>query len=209
MKILDPVQFGIRKNTILQHARHLFATKGFAETSMDDIAQSCSMQKASLYHYFSSKQRLLQDLVDQECSRWDSMLSHFEGGQTLSDTLMRIATGILEDLRDPARQEFFKIIHFESHKNPSIMKALKESPTHNRSGFFAVFAKHLDGRLSRNRIAIFITQFMGALLHYVSISRLQRENMCYEDIKDSDYTEQLVTTFTCGIQNELDNPSVG
>jgi AcrR family transcriptional regulator len=203
MKTLDPILHHNRKNSILDHARHLFATKGFSETSMDDIARTCHLQKASLYHYFDSKQQLLQDLVDRESIKWSDMVIHFEGGRDLKDTLTRIATRIMEDVKDPGRREFFQIVQFESHNNPCIWKALKASPTHNRAGFYAVFAKHLDGRLPRNRIAIFITQFMGALLHYIRIAKLHSENMCYEPIEDQDYIAQLVLTFSAGIHPQL------
>lgn len=209
VKTLDPIQFGIKKDTILQHARHLFATKGFAETSMDDIAHASHLQKGSLYHYFESKQQLLQDLVDAECNHWNDMLAHFEAGKDLPDTLRRIATSILRALEDPARLEFFKIVHYESGNNPAIGRALKVSPTHNRDGFFAVYAKHLEGRLPRNRIAIFITQFMGALLHYVGLSRFHRENMCYEDIEDGEYVDQLVELFSKGVEFQINKRSVG
>jgi len=198
MKILDPVTFNIRKETILQHARHLFATRGFSETSMDDIAQVSGLQKASLYHYFESKQKLLQELVNLECSRWGSRIKEYEAGQTLEETLKTIATTFLKDMDKPESREFFKLIHFESHKNPSILNAFKESPTHNRNGFYAVFARHLDGA-PRHRIAIFITQFMGALIHYASMAKLRGENLCPEKFEESDYIHQLVQTFSKGI----------
>src|SRR5262249_46312851 len=125
MKVLDPAAFSIRRETILQHARHLFATKGYAETSVDDIAQACHMQKPSLYHYFESKQQLLQEMVDLECGRWWAVrIKDYEAGQSLRETLTLIGTFLLKDLDDTARREFFKIIHFESHKNPAILKAL-------------------------------------------------------------------------------------
>ena|GEM_PF-2547011 len=205
MKTVDPVLFNKRKNAILKQARHLFATKGFSETSMDDIAKTCHIQKSSLYHYFTSKQMLLQVLVDTECSQWAKMLTHFQAGQDLSDTLKRIATHVLHDVENPGRREFYQIVQFESHKNPSIWKALKESPTHNRRGFFAAFAKHLEGRLPDNKIAIFITQFMGALLHYVRLAKLHQENMCYEKMEDRDYIDQLVAVFSAGISPQLKN----
>src|SRR5579864_4430735 len=128
VKILDPVLHQIKKEAILQQARHLFATKGYAETSMDDIAQAGHMQKASLYHYFESKQQILQQMIDWEVERWwASRLKDYETGPDLAGTLTLIGTLFLKDLDDPARREFFKIIHFESHKNPAISKALKES----------------------------------------------------------------------------------
>lgn len=202
MKVLDPTAFKIRKETILQHARHLFAHAGYGETSMDDIAQACHVQKASLYHYFAGKQELLQQMVDLEVSEWwTARLKEYEAGRDLRETLTLIGTLFLKDMSDPRRQEFFKIIHFESHKNPAISKALKESPTHNRKGFYAVFAKHLDGKLPQTQIAMFMTQFMGSLIHYASLSRLRGEDMCYEKFDDTVYVNQLVEIFEKGIQS--------
>src|SRR5207249_3246834 len=140
--------------SILQHARHLFATKGFAETSVDDIAQVCHMQKASLYHYFAGKQQILQDLVDMECAKWSEKLKTYETGTHLQETLTLIGATFLQDMDQPDRREFFKIIHFESHKNSAILKAFKESPTNNRKGFYSVFAKHLEGKLAKPEIAM-------------------------------------------------------
>jgi len=200
MKVLDPAAFQIRKETILQHARHLFANRGYAETSMDDIAHACSIQKASLYHYFESKQEILQQMVDLEVSEWwATRLKDYQSSPNLRETLHLIGTMFLKDMNDIRRQEFFKIVHFESHKNPAIQKALKESPTHNRNGFYAVFARHLDGKLPQVKIAMFMTQFMGGLIHYASLTRLRTENMCYEPFEDAAYVDQLVEIFVKGI----------
>lgn len=208
MKTLDPVLYQIRKETILQHARHLFATKGFAETRMDDVAQTCNMQKASLYHYFESKQQVLQEMVDLECARWSARVKDYETGKNLQETLTLIGTTFLKDMDEPGRREFFKIIHFESHKNPSILKAFKESPTYNRQGFYSVFAKHLEGKFPRPKIAMFITQFMGGLIHYCTMAKLRGENMCLEKFDEASYVQQLVDIFVKGIEgrDRLNNP---
>ncbi len=200
MKVLDPVSYQIRKEAILHHARHLFATKGLSETSMDDIAQSCHMQKASLYHYFESKQQIQQELVDLECARWAARFKDYETGKDLRETLTLIGKIFLKDMEnDAGRREFFKIIFFESHKNPSVLKAMKESPTYNRQGFYAVFARHLEGRMPRRQIAMFITQFMGGLVHYLNMAKLRGENMCLELFTDEEYVDQLVKIFVKGI----------
>src|SRR5882762_9672854 len=111
MKTLDPVLHQIREEAILQRARHMFATKGFAETSMDDIAQAGHMQKASLYHYFNSKQQILQEMIDLEGERWSSQLESYATGHTLGEDLLQIALVFLKNFDDPARREFFQIIH--------------------------------------------------------------------------------------------------
>ncbi len=52
------------RDEILQAAAHIFGQKGFHAASMQDIAQAVNLQKASLYHHFSSKQEILLALLD-------------------------------------------------------------------------------------------------------------------------------------------------
>ena len=49
---------------ILEAAARIFSEKGFHATSMQDIADEVHLQKASLYHHFSSKQEILADILD-------------------------------------------------------------------------------------------------------------------------------------------------
>ncbi len=50
---------------ILAVAAHLFATQGFAGTSIKDIANELRVTKAALYYHFGSKELLLQAIVSQ------------------------------------------------------------------------------------------------------------------------------------------------
>ena len=50
---------------ILQAAARIFSEKGYHATSMQDIADAVDLQKASLYHHFSSKQEILVEILDQ------------------------------------------------------------------------------------------------------------------------------------------------
>lgn len=53
------------RDGILEAAAQIFSEKGYHAASMQDIAQSVDLQKASLYHHFSSKQEILLSLLDQ------------------------------------------------------------------------------------------------------------------------------------------------
>ena len=50
---------------ILEAAARIFSEKGFHATSMQDVADAVHLQKASLYHHFSSKQEILVEILDQ------------------------------------------------------------------------------------------------------------------------------------------------
>lgn len=53
-----------QKEKILQGALKLFATKGYFNTSVSDIANKLKISKGLLYNYFDNKERLLNEAVD-------------------------------------------------------------------------------------------------------------------------------------------------
>lgn len=53
------------RQRILDVAAHLFATRGFAGTSIRDIADELGVTKAALYYHFESKEVLLKSIVAQ------------------------------------------------------------------------------------------------------------------------------------------------
>jgi len=53
-----------RKSSIAKIGAKLFSKKGFAETSMDDIAAAAKLSKGGIYHYFSSKTEVLFFILD-------------------------------------------------------------------------------------------------------------------------------------------------
>jgi AcrR family transcriptional regulator len=54
---------------LLKAGRQLFGTRGYADTSLDDVAQSAGLTKGAVYHHFSNKGdlfRAVYELVKQE-----------------------------------------------------------------------------------------------------------------------------------------------
>jgi AcrR family transcriptional regulator len=55
----------MNRDQILEAAAQVIRQKGYHAASMQDIADAVKLQKASLYHHFSSKQEILLALLDQ------------------------------------------------------------------------------------------------------------------------------------------------
>ena len=53
-----------RRSQLLHCARDLFATQGFHQTSMNDIARQAGVTKPVLYQHFESKRDLYRELLD-------------------------------------------------------------------------------------------------------------------------------------------------
>ena len=52
-----------KRDTITEQATQLFARKGFAETSIADLAAQCRVSKSLIYHYYHSKEDILFDVM--------------------------------------------------------------------------------------------------------------------------------------------------
>ena len=55
-----------KKENIIESAQKLFSRFGFLKTTVDEIAKAARMGKASLYHYFKSKEDIFREVVEKE-----------------------------------------------------------------------------------------------------------------------------------------------
>ncbi|WP_370570235.1 TetR/AcrR family transcriptional regulator [Paenibacillus sp. JCM 10914] len=53
------------RDTVLQVAAHLFLTKGYQLTSMDEIVDHCKVSKTNIYYHFKSKEELLLQIINR------------------------------------------------------------------------------------------------------------------------------------------------
>jgi AcrR family transcriptional regulator len=51
------------KSDIVHAATKLFSEKGYAQTTMSDIARASGLQQSSLYYWFRNKEQLLQETL--------------------------------------------------------------------------------------------------------------------------------------------------
>jgi AcrR family transcriptional regulator len=77
-----------KRQRILDSAGHCFAERGFAKTTMDEIAQRAGVSKGLVYSHFSGKEGLLEQVMERTLAEWDEAASEVE----------RSATGVLDAL---------------------------------------------------------------------------------------------------------------
>jgi AcrR family transcriptional regulator len=53
------------RQALLQAARELFGERGYAATSLDEVAQAAKVTKGALYHHYSGKQELFGAVYEQ------------------------------------------------------------------------------------------------------------------------------------------------
>ena len=64
-RILNEEEYRIKRTEILEAARRLVLTKGYDQMSIQDLLDELKISKGAFYHYFQSKQALLEGLIDR------------------------------------------------------------------------------------------------------------------------------------------------
>ena len=84
------------RQSILKSAAELFAVKGFSTTTIVDLAVACNSSRGALYHYFSSKEEILTNILEEHVAAMLAVLVDV-GEQRLepSDHLYAVARTIM------------------------------------------------------------------------------------------------------------------
>lgn len=64
-RIVKKEEYEIRRNEILDAAQRVIYTKGYDQMSIQDILAELKISKGAFYHYFDSKQALMQALIER------------------------------------------------------------------------------------------------------------------------------------------------
>src|SRR5262245_9854104 len=98
---------GDARARILRAAERLFAEKGYAATSVQEITEAASVNKALLYYYFEDKHSLYVGLIDEGIADFREMLEEALGQPgSYSDRLHAFVAGhvrLLWSRRDVVR----------------------------------------------------------------------------------------------------------
>lgn len=115
--VKDPEE---RKNEIITAACQLFLTKGYNRTTMKDVMEKLHIAKGTIYHYFSSKEELLEDVVvsmaNEEVQRLKIIYEQTEG--TALERLRQLAlngTSRHADTHDKTIEHLHKAANAEMH----------------------------------------------------------------------------------------------
>ncbi|MBO0792746.1 MAG: TetR/AcrR family transcriptional regulator, partial [Ktedonobacteraceae bacterium] len=65
----------VRRNEILDAAQRLIYTKGYEQMTIQDILDSLQIAKGTFYHYFDSKQALLEVLIERILAEMEQVLT--------------------------------------------------------------------------------------------------------------------------------------
>ncbi|MFZ1126945.1 TetR/AcrR family transcriptional regulator, partial [Methanoregula sp.] len=69
-RIVKIEEYNTKRNEILDAALALIYSKGYEQMAIQDILDELKISRGAFYHYFTSKQALLEALIDR--TGWES-----------------------------------------------------------------------------------------------------------------------------------------
>jgi AcrR family transcriptional regulator len=121
-----------RRRLIGTCAAQLFAEKGYAETSMQDIADAAGVMKGTLYHFYKNKELLLYDVLQEAIAApqaaFDEILTSDTAPDLVIEQLIATVVRFHRDLR-PYMVTFTRE-SIGSVQDPTLRKALLSTREH-------------------------------------------------------------------------------
>ena len=113
-----------KKSQILDVASEWFLAHGYAGTSISAMARESGISKESIYRYFSSKEVLLEAVIEKELEFYGRELESADaveiGRVDLREALIRIAETIAFTLNSDRTLDFRRLIFQESRTSPKV-----------------------------------------------------------------------------------------
>lgn len=112
---------GRKYDQVLKGARQVFLTDGFEGASVDDIARTAEVSKATLYKYFPDKQNLFLEVARQECIRMaDAAEAEIKPSTSIRQMVYQAALQITRFMISPFSMRIFRICVAEADRFPEL-----------------------------------------------------------------------------------------
>jgi AcrR family transcriptional regulator len=165
-KLLNEQKHTNQRMRLLSHARRLFAGCGVKETSMSQVAKACKITKATLYHYFKSKETILKEILACRSAEIENV-NQGSLPKNLEECFYQIAKGHLAHMEKPENLELMKILLSETMKNNEMKKYYMSFVSETISkGVRELLLPLAKGRKTEPELRLIFFQFMASLIHY-------------------------------------------
>ena len=82
-RIVKEDEYNVRRNEILESAKRFVYTRGYEQMAIQDILDDLQISKGGFYHYFTSKQALLEALIERMMLEAEQVITHIVQDQNL------------------------------------------------------------------------------------------------------------------------------
>jgi AcrR family transcriptional regulator len=163
------------RGRIISAAFEAFLAKGYADTSMHEIATRAKVSKRDLYANFPNKQALLLTCISNRAARMRLApdLPAPRTREELASTLTHFGSTVVREVCAPAVMAIYRLAISEAERSPDVAQTLNASRLVNRNALAELVARaQTAGVLGPGDPQDMMEQFFGLLWGDLMLSRL-------------------------------------
>lgn len=103
-----------RRQELVDVAEKIFLERGFADTTMQTIAEQAGASKETLYRHFASKELLFAEIVSRKASEINGPDAAISRGAPPTIALSELGTGLLGHILRNQSRSLFRMVVMES-----------------------------------------------------------------------------------------------
>lgn len=165
-------EVGSKPAQILEAAGRLFLENGYGAVSMDNVAKTANVSKATLYAHFRSKDELFAAMVGCECRNQmgaddDAAVNRME----VADALRHIGRSFMKLLLSGKALAAYRVVVAEAHRFPELARAFYESGPARSHAKLAGYLREVDrrGELRIPDAELAAEQFFGLIKAHIHV----------------------------------------
>lgn len=105
------IQYNVARQALISASLNLFVHKGYAGTKIHDITDAAHVSPGLLFHYFSSKEEILQELMNKVKDEFDGIATLLQSNDDPQEILTTIASTILGSFSDDESKYMFLLVN--------------------------------------------------------------------------------------------------
>lgn len=162
-------QFLDIKRAILKRAAEVFAKVGYLASTVDDLTEAAGLSRGALYHYFSSKEALLFEIVHDALTGFlDTIVAAMRSAQDPVEQFRGVTTAIVESnirSRDEHAIVLNDINRF-SEPNREKLKSIEREIVHRIGDL--LMDLDTKGRVNASNKSVFAMMYLGVINYTVA-----------------------------------------
>ena len=118
---------GDKAQRIIAAMRASVAARGTAGSTFDQVAREAGVSRGLLHYYFGSKERLLVEVVRQDCdARIQAMDERLAGAGNVDEVMQALVVGLVEFIGEPSSQALVYEMLSASRRSEELRAELAE-----------------------------------------------------------------------------------
>ena len=187
-----------RRETILRGAAGAFAEKGYAATSMEDVAAAAGITKLIVYRHFASKEELYDAVLERVSERGrDLFMAGLQAGRPASGAVRSLLTVARED---PAG---FALLWNHAVREPQFAEhagSIRLRGVDAAEALLASAGWSAAGEARRWAAETIMSYLVASVLHWLALG---------DEAEDEAFVERVARSLPAMIRAWVDEPSAG